>query len=120
MPKFFEGDRELLFARISAEPTTITETSLQQELNKNSGAISLCVSFHNFHPNSVGYVFHIKEESDGYHLMNITGESELTLSSLSLLIEAIFHICGYKYSSRVQQVFDDIRNNIGSRLRMRL
>lgn len=113
MPKYFNGDRDLLFPIARIESADLSSTSLS-ELFAEGNELSVCVSFSGFNESCLGYVAHIRKAGNMFELLNICSELELRVEGFEALALVLAHVCGASYSPEVQAVFQQIRNDIGS------
>lgn len=113
MPKYFSGDREVLFeiAKIDAGALNAANISL---LFRDVSERSVCVTFSGFDQSCLGYIAHIRKNGDTFDLLNICSELELRVDGIDALVTVLAHVCGARYSAAVQAVFQQIRNDIGS------
>jgi hypothetical protein len=115
MPKYFEGERPLPFARVVITPDQFSDNWLQKELARKKGKISLCVRFAGFPEDSLGYVFNIEQVAGALQISDITGKQLLIVANLGELVTMVFHVSGTSYDADWQAQFQKLRNQITSK-----
>lgn len=113
MPKYFNGDREVLFPIAKIDASALSAASLS-DLFKGSSERSVCVTLAGFDESCLGYIAHIRKDGNTFELLNICSEHELRVEGIEALVTVLAHVCGARYSPAVQAVFQQIRNDIGS------
>lgn len=114
MPKYFEGELKLPYPKEQVVLEDISIKKINALLAKHGGILSLCVRFHGFERDCLGYIFNIKRSSDGFVISDITRKELLQLDSDAKLVAMIQHVSGTKYDSNWQKIFQRIRNQITS------
>lgn len=115
MPKYFDGEKPLPFARVATTADCFSEDWLRRELVRKNGMISLCLRFAGFPDDSLGYVFNIKKSDEAYLVSDITGKQLLSVTDLGELTGMIRHVSGTNYDARWQAEFQKMRNQITSK-----
>lgn len=113
MPKYFSGDREILFEIAKIDAGALNAANISH-LFRDVSERSVCVTFSGFDQSCLGYIAHIRKNGDTFDLLNICSELELRVDGIEALVTVLAHVCGARYSSAVQAVFQQIRNDIGS------
>jgi hypothetical protein len=114
MPKYFEGNKKLPYAKELLSLEQLTTRKLGELLDKHRDALSLCVRFPSFEQDCLGYVFNIKRTDGKYELSDITGKKLLVIEAGDALISMIQHVSGAKYDTDWQKTFQQLRNQITS------
>jgi hypothetical protein len=114
MPKYFNDERSAPFPQATILLSELTEGALDAAIQAGRGASSVFVHFDDYPQESLGYLFNIQSNACKYKLVNIAGEQELTVSSLSVLLRVIDHSVGRAYHEDIQSVFEKLRNDIGT------
>ena len=115
MPKYFEGEKPLPFARGAITSDRFSEKWLRTELTRKRGKMSLCLRFAGFPEDSLGYVFNIEQTGEAFRISDITGKQLLTVGNLGELVAMVFHVSGTSYDADWQAEFQKMRNQITSK-----
>ena len=115
MPKYFEGEKPLPFARVAITADRFSEDSLRRELARKKGKVSLCLRFAGFPDDSLGYVFNIEQAGEAFRVSDITGKQLLSIPNLSELVAMVLHVSGTSYDADWQAKFQKMRNQITSK-----
>ena len=117
MPKYFNDARLLLYPKSVLRPDELTPETISA-LFYSRIQNTICLVFDGFDRSCLGFVVHVTKKGDRYELQNITKEVELIVANESSLIEVIKHVSGSEYSKAAQAAFQQIRNDIGSSIRL--
>ena len=112
MPKYYNGDKELLFPATYIEANQVNPNTLAEIFARGTDS-SICVSLPGLEPTCLGYIFHVSQMTGHFQLRNICSQIELSVDTLESLSVLILHVCGVKFSPNAQAVFQKIRNDIG-------
>ena len=115
MPKYFDGEKPLPFARVAIKADRFSEQWLRQELVRKRGKMSLCLRFAGFPDDSLGYMFNIEQAGEALRISDIKGKQLLTVATLAELVEMVLHVSGTSYDADWQAEFQKMRNQITSK-----
>ena len=114
MAKYFKDHRQLNHRVQRLNVTDLSPKSIASCFEMDNEC-SICVTFAGFDESCLGYVTHVRKSADDlYELFNIAGETEIRVNSIEALILVLRHVCGETYSPEIQDVFQQIRNDIGN------
>jgi hypothetical protein len=117
--KYFTNQRDLPFEKVMVTAARLNTTYLASLFQQRS-SVSLCVSFDGFDEKTLGYIFNIKKTEGGFQFINVTEKQELLAGSISGAISIIRHVAGIESNDKVQNIFQQIRNDIGTNGNQRL
>ena len=117
MTKYFKDERELNFRVTRIDVAQLSAESIAHCFNSGDEC-SICITFSGFEESCLGYVVHVRKlVNDFFELVNITGETEMRVNGVEALILVLRHVCGETYSPAIQDVFQQIRCDIGNTTR---
>jgi hypothetical protein len=115
MPKYFDGEKPLPFARVAITSDRFSEQWLRKELVQTRGKMSLCLRFAGFPDDSLGYVFNIDQAGESFRISDIKGKQLLTVATIAELSDLVLHVSGASYDADWQTEFQKMRNQITSK-----
>lgn len=115
MPKYFEGEKPLPFARVRITSDRFSEQWLRQALTRKGGKVSLSLRFSGFPDDSLGYVFNIEQADGVFRISDIKGKQLLAIPDIGELVAMILHVSGASYDADWQTEFQKLRNQITSK-----
>jgi hypothetical protein len=109
MPKYFDGERELPFERLSIEIDAVSRDSLERAFARRD-SLSLCVRLPGLDANCLGYVFNIEKSGSRFLIFDVTKKLLLTKNSIEEVEVLIRHSVGYAYDEEVHRMLAKLRD----------